>query len=165
MSRRRKIILAVIGLPVLGFLILQIIPVGSIKSSLARDANPPVTQVINWDSPETERLARTACMDCHSNETVWPWYSNIAPVSWLITYDVNNGRDAMNFSNLAPEDYDLSDMEWHLYNNMPPRKYLIMHPDANLTDEQRDALMAGFRATFTSANPGDGSMEGMDMGN
>ena len=62
--------------------------------------NPPVTQGPKWDSPETEKLMRGACMDCHSDETVWPWYSNVAPVSWLVQKDVVQGRAYLNVSEL-----------------------------------------------------------------
>jgi Haem-binding domain len=51
-----------------------------------------------WDSPKTRALAVTACFDCHSNETAWPWYTNVAPMSWLTQRDVDEGRDALNFS-------------------------------------------------------------------
>lgn len=60
--------------------------------------NPPVRSEPAWDSPQTKTLAVRACYDCHSNETVWPWYSSIAPASWLIYRDVNNGRRELNFS-------------------------------------------------------------------
>ena len=53
--------------------------------------NPPVGAEPSWDSPETRALARQACFDCHSNETEWPAYSTVAPVSWLIQHDVSEG--------------------------------------------------------------------------
>ena len=59
------------------FLAIQFVPYGRDHS------NPPVIGEPTWNSPETRALAVRACFDCHSNETVWPWYSNIAPVSWL----------------------------------------------------------------------------------
>ena len=60
--------------------------------------NPPVGAEPTWDSPETRALAKQACFDCHSNETEWPAYSRVAPVSWLIQHDVSEGRAALNFS-------------------------------------------------------------------
>ena len=60
--------------------------------------NPRVTQEPVWDRPQTRMLAVRACFDCHSNETVWPWYSNIAPMSWLIQRDVDEGRRKLNYS-------------------------------------------------------------------
>lgn len=158
MSRNRKIVVAIVGIVVAGFLLLQIFPIGRIRPVFAREPNPPITASIEWNSQETERMSRTACFDCHSNETVYPWYSHIAPISWLVTRDVNRGRDAMNFSEDAPTEYNLEDLDWHLFNDMPPRLYLILHPEADLTDEQTAILLSGFQATFTEA-----SHEGMDM--
>ncbi len=102
----------------------------------------------SWDAAQTRDLAVRACFDCHSNETVWPWYSNIAPVSWAVQRDVDGGRDKLNFS------------EWHLEHegdeaaetvrdrSMPPRQYLFMHPEARLSDTELDALAAGLAATL-----------------
>jgi len=59
--------------------------------------NPPVQAEITAD-PAVKPLLRRACYDCHSNETVWPWYSNVAPASWLIASDVEEGRSNLNFS-------------------------------------------------------------------
>jgi hypothetical protein len=159
MSRRRKIVLGMGVLLIVGFLILQIIPIGSLRPALARVENPAVSVRIDWDSAETEQLTRAACFDCHSNETTYPWYAHIAPVSWLVSWDVNRGRQAMNFSVDAPTDYDLADLEWHVTHDMPPSIYVIMHPEANLTEDQKALLLAGFAASLTEA-----SDEGMDMG-
>ena len=71
-------------------LAIQLIPYGRAH------ANPPVLAEPAWDSPATRDLAVRACFDCHSNETVWPWYSNIAPVSWLVQRDVDGGRNKAN---------------------------------------------------------------------
>ena len=75
----------VAGVVLLG--LIQLVPYG-------RDhTNPPVTQEVKWDSPRTRELAVGACYDCHSNLTEWPWYSNVAPISWLTQKDVDEGRD------------------------------------------------------------------------
>ena len=87
--KKRVVLSAGSGLAVLGVLI-QFVPTDR--------ANPPVTREIRWDSEETALLARGACYDCHSNETRWPLYSRVAPVSWLIARDVNRGREHLNFS-------------------------------------------------------------------
>lgn len=148
MSPVRKIIIGIIILAVIGLVIIQFLPMGNFFSTLANPGNPPVKTTIAWDSAETERLARTACYDCHSNETVYPWYARIAPVSWLVFRDINQGRWGMNFSEDPLDGYNTGDMEWHIYNDMPPRIYLPLHPEANLTDEQKAQLVAGFKATF-----------------
>ena len=158
MSRRRKIIISIAGILVIGFFLLQVMPIGMIRPNFERKPDPKTTTTVEWNSPEVHNLVRRACFDCHSNETTYPWYSQVAPVSWLVNRDVNQGRGAMNFSQDAATDYDIKDLEWHLYNDMPPRIYLVMHPDAKLTDEERAILLEGFKATFTEA-----STEGMDM--
>jgi mono/diheme cytochrome c family protein len=96
----RRLLLS-IGAVVLGTLgAIQLVPYG-------RDhINPQVTQESRWDSARTRALAARACFDCHSNETVWPWYSNVAPVSWLIQRDVDEGRRALpaTSAHLAPDE-------------------------------------------------------------
>lgn len=158
MSRKRKIAATLVGIGVFDFLILQVIPVGSFRDVLRRKANPSVIATIEWNSPDTQNLVKRACFDCHSNETIYPWYAQVAPVSWLVTRDVNKGRAAMNFSEDAATEYNLDDLEWHLSNDMPPNIYLIMHPEVYLTDEQKILLLSGFQKTFTTA-----SQESMDM--
>ena len=81
MSRRRKIILGIVAILVIGFVVLQLIPPESVFPDYKYTGNPPVDPQFKWDSPQTEQLARAACYDCHSNETHYPWYSHIAPVS------------------------------------------------------------------------------------
>lgn len=73
--------------------------------------NPPVESDIPT-SPEVKTVLRRACYDCHSHETVWPWYSHIAPVSWLIVHDVHEGRAELNFST------------WHRYSTQEQVKQL-----------------------------------------
>lgn len=148
MPQLRRLIGYALALGVAGFLLIQIIPVGRFIASLERKPNPPVNPSFVWDSAEAEQIARAACYDCHSNETVWPWYSHIAPVSWLVTRDVNKGRAALNFSTDPLGEFNAEDMEWHLYNDMPPPIYLPLHPEARLSDEQKAVLAASFRALF-----------------
>ncbi len=133
-----------IGLVVI-FIAIQF--VGLVVPAFAR-TNPEVTTQIQWDSPRTEALARTACMDCHSNESQWPWYAYIAPVSWLVTNDVNEGRDYLNFSTGRGE-LEAEEMAKVINaGEMPPAIYTLMHGDANLTDAEKQELIAGLQATF-----------------
>ena len=74
------------------FGLIQLVPTG------VSFTNPPVMSEPKWDSPQTRALAQRACFDCHSNETAWPWYTHIAPVSWLTAHDVIDGRSRLNFS-------------------------------------------------------------------
>jgi len=89
--KKRVILWVVIGIVILTLLI-QLIPLP------VRNNNPPVVAEPNWDSPQTHALVKRACFDCHSNETIWPWYSYIAPVSWLVYNDVMEGRSRLDFS-------------------------------------------------------------------
>jgi hypothetical protein len=87
-----RILAVLIGLGVLGFTAIQLVPFGH------DHANPAVVKEPAWPDPQTRQLAQRACFDCHSNQTSWPWYSNIAPVSWLVQRDVLEGRQRLNFS-------------------------------------------------------------------
>ena len=147
MSRIRIIILAVVGIGIAGFIVLQLIPANSINAKFAPAGNPPVTYAIKWDSPETEQLARAACFDCHSNETRAMWYSNIAPVSWLVNKDINEGRQKLNFSTGRHIEGDEM-IEQIQRGKMPPDIYVPMHPEANLTAGQKQQLIDGLQATF-----------------
>lgn len=147
MKRARLVILAIVGILVIGFVILQIIPGSSINAKFADPGNPPVTNTIQWDSPQTEQLFRAACMDCHSNETKYPWYSTIAPVKWLVNKDINEGRRKLNISTGRRIEGDEM-IEQIQRGKMPMSIYLPMHPDANLTAEQKKQLMDGIQATF-----------------
>lgn len=79
----KRTLLYTLGGAVLLFALLQLVPYGR------NHTNPPAVSQIAWDSPQTLDLAQRACFDCHSNETKWPWYTNIAPFSWLIQRDVD----------------------------------------------------------------------------
>ena len=151
MSRRRKLILGVIGVIFVGFIGLQLIPPEQVFSDYKYPGNPPVGQQFQWDSPQTEQLARSACYDCHSNETVYPWYSHIAPVSWLVYDDVNVARDSLNFSTWTKQEIDVDDIIDQIQQGaMPKPIYLPLHPEAHLTAEQKAQLIAGLQATFAN---------------
>lgn len=141
---RRTTLRIVGGLAVLG---LVLITLGTL--SVPHD-NPPVTQSIVWDSSETEQLARSACFDCHSNETRWPWYSYVAPSAFWVRGNVEMARSAVNFSTYA--NLEGSEMARRIRaGEMPPLEYRLLHPEANLTSEQQTALIDGFEATFRGA--------------
>jgi mono/diheme cytochrome c family protein len=112
--------------------------------------NPPVTGTPQWDSPRTAELFKRACNDCHSNETVWPWYSNVAPVSWLIDLDVKIGRSKFNISEWGrPGKNEGEEAAGEVRNGkMPPWFYLPAHPEAKLTPAEKEELVKGLVATF-----------------
>lgn len=118
--------------------VMQLVPYGRDHS------NPPVSAEPKWDSPETRALFKRACFDCHSNETTWPWYANVAPVSWLVQNDVDGGREHLNFSEWDRAQRHAGDVAFETRNgDMPPWFYLPMHPDAKLSDAEVKALMDG----------------------
>lgn len=125
------------------FAVMQIIPYG-------RDhTNPPTVAEPAWDSPRTRELAARACFDCHSYNTRWPGYSHVAPFSWVVQHNVDSARTVMNFSDWT-RSWDLSHQAVSsvLGREMPPRQYLLMHPDAELTDAETLELAKGLQRTF-----------------
>jgi hypothetical protein len=135
---KKKIILwAIIAIVLLGILI-QLIPLPG------RGNNPPVAAEPKWDSPQTRALAKRACFDCHSNETVWPWYSYVAPVSWLVYRDTMAGRSRLNFSEWNNSQRGAGEIAEVLQEGeMPPMIYLPMHPSAQLTAAEKQQLVNG----------------------
>ncbi len=127
------------------FFLIQLVPYGR------QHANPPVQSEPNWDSPQTRALASTACFDCHSNEVDWsPWYTSVAPASWLVEHDVDEGRQYLNFSewDQGGKPRELDEL-WEVlqHGSMPPSQYLLIHSEADLTPAEVDQLVAGLQAT------------------
>ena len=123
------------------FVLIQFVPDGRDHS------NPPIISEPNWDSLRTRELAVTACFDCHSNETIWPWYSNIAPVSWLVYKDTIEGRETLNYSDWANCKGDGCDpkeaKESILEGEMPMPIYVNTHPEARLSPNEQQELING----------------------
>ena len=130
-------------------LAIQLVPYGR------RHDNPAVVREPPWDRPRTRDLFFRACKDCHSHETTWPWYSSVAPVSWLVRWDVSEGRSHLDVS-------DWNEREHHgdeaaklvRQGKMPPWYYLLAHPEARLSDPDRGALVLGLVATFGEEGAG-----------
>lgn len=128
------------------FLAIQVVPYGRDHS------NPPVTAEPAWDGPETRALAKQACFDCHSNETEWPAYASVAPASWLVQRDVNEGRAVLNFSEwLRPQEEAKEAAQEVLEGEMPPAAYKWIHPHARLSAADRDRLGQGLTRTLGPA--------------
>jgi len=135
--KKKIIIWVLIGLVVVGLLI-QLIPLPG------RGNNPPVVSEPPWDSPQTRLLVKRACFDCHSNESRWPLYAYVAPVSWLIYNDVMEGRSRMNFSEWNTRSRDMGDIIEEIQSGgMPPAIYLPLHPEAQLTSAEKQQLITG----------------------
>ena len=100
---------------------------------------------------EVGEKIKNACYDCHSHNTKYPWYSNIAPVSWLLKEHVNNGRNHLNFSiwsdyKESKKDHKLDEcIEMVETGEMPMKGYVLLHEEANLTNEQKHAMIDWFR--------------------
>lgn len=142
----KRLLLILVFVGVIAFVALQLIPVNR--------TNPPVVREIQWDSPETRALAARACFDCHSNETKFPWYASIAPPSLLMGNHITEGRDNMNFSDWDNYYLEYDEIEEQIVEGeMPPGSYLLMHPEARLSDAEKQQLLAGLRATI-AADPG-----------
>ena len=110
--------------------------------------NPPVSEEPAWNDPATRQLAARACFDCHSNQTHWPWYSFVAPASWIVTNDVMGGRHQLNFSEWDRPQKDADEAAEAVEEGyMPLSIYTPLHPEAQLTDAEVKRLAAGFRAT------------------
>jgi hypothetical protein len=96
--------------------------------------------------PETLALFERACQNCHSERTEWPWYSHVAPMSWLIARDVQQARQHMNLSRWQEYSNDerlglLSEIGSAVRNReMPKQRYLLLHPEARLTDKERQQI-------------------------
>lgn len=121
----------------LGILI-QLVPVDR--------SNPPV--VLEVEAPgDVQDILQRACYDCHSNETNWPWYSRVAPVSWRLAWHVGQGREDLNFSDWPAFDFEQQDLEFDDIRDqiekdrMPPWDYRLMHPEARLSDAERRTLI------------------------
>ena len=91
-------------------------------------------------------------MDCHSNLTTWPWYSNVAPISWLVQNDVDEGRGELNLSTDEPELDEMIDAIRE--GSMPPWQYKPTHTGSRLSDQEKQDLIRGLQATFGGARGG-----------
>lgn len=111
--------------------------------------NPPVRQEPAWDSPTTRELARRACFDCHSNEVQVPWYGHIAPLAWIVRDHVDEGRAALNFSEMdRPQEEAHEAGEEVEEGEMPPNYYLALHADARLSKTEHEQLVRGLNRTL-----------------
>src|SRR5690349_24973871 len=118
--------------------LIQLVPYGRDHATHPDGTEP------KWNSPRTRELALRACFDCHSNQTRWPWYSWIAPASWLVQHDVDEGRRELNFSEWVRTYEEAGESaETVLEGEMPPWTYTVLHGDARLTPDEQRALADG----------------------
>ena len=139
------------------FVAIQFVPYGW------KHSNPPVTQDAPWPDAESEHLARVACYDCHSNETNWKAYTYVAPISWLSVHDVEEGRSKLNFSEWDGDRGNVDEAgETIEGGSMPPTQYTIVHRDANLSDAEKQKLIAALNAMDGGGGDNSGSGNGED---
>ena len=126
---RRSIL--VVALVMLG--VIQAVPYGG------NPTNPPVRVEPPWDSERTRRLAGRLCFDCHSNATVWPWFSQVALISWLIQRDVEHGRRVVNFSEWDRRQNEALESATALRSGeVPPGRYAWLRPGMRLSAIERE---------------------------
>ena len=133
----------------IAFIAIQFVPYGWWHE------NPPVIEDAPWPDAETEHIARVSCYSCHSNETDWPAYSYIAPMSWLVRRDVEAGRHKLNFSNWNDDSDEADDaVETIQDGSMPPDRYTLLHREARLSDAEAARLVAALAAMESRDNSG-----------
>ena len=141
--RLLKIVLWGLAITIALFGLMQLIPYGRTHK------NPPILREPAWNSARTRELAVRACFNCHSNETKWPWYANVAPMSWVVLFDVNVAREVLNFSEWN-RTYEMAPYchQSIMSNNMPTAKYRMAHPEADLTPQEMSDLANGLDETM-----------------
>jgi mono/diheme cytochrome c family protein len=136
--------------------VIQLVPYGR------SHANPVIQTEAKWDNHTTRALFNRACADCHSNRTMWPWYSNVAPISWLLQAHVDGGRKKFNI-NVKDFGEEAGNAAEVIQNGkMPEPSYLPLHPEARLSDVETAQLIAGVRATFGAEG---GILKGVEIVN
>jgi hypothetical protein len=147
---RRTLKWSVIGIVALALLI-QLVPYGRAHS------NPPVTQAAKWPTGPGQQIAEAGCYDCHSNLTTWRWYSNLAPASWLVTHDVEGGRDNLNFSEWDKPQPDVGEVTEKVSSGeMPPLQYTLIHRSAKLSSTEKQQLVAAITRLYATDPPPPG---------
>jgi hypothetical protein len=128
--------------------LIQLVPYGRAHN------DPAPTRQARFAEASTQKLFDGACADCHSDHTSWPLYSDIAPISWLVQHDVDDGRRRMNLSEWDKNQPELREIEDVIVGGgMPPVQYKLIHGKSRLSTAERRQLAAGFRAMFASQAP------------
>ena len=127
-------------LTLLAFIGIQFIPIMNVPANIPTKADEELQAPQN-----IQAILKRSCFDCHSNHTTFPWYSNIAPVSWFTKHHVEEGREHMNFSTWAKYDDEkklkyLDKIPKAIKSKMPLPSYLLIHKDAKLSEADKKAL-------------------------
>jgi hypothetical protein len=114
---------------------IQLLPFGR------QHTNPGISAEPDWPDPAIRTLAVRTCFDCHSNQTAWPWYSSVAPISWITQRHVDEGRQVLNFSEWGRPQEGLREAgEAVEEGEMPPGYYRFLHRSARLSPAETAAL-------------------------
>lgn len=134
----------ILGTLAIAAIAIQFIPYGKDHTNL------PVISEPQWDSPRTKELFARACADCHSHETKYPWYSKIAPISWLVEHDIHEGREHFNVSLWGEQKKNEGEdaAKEVREGEMPMWIYTLAHPEAKLTGTEKQELLSGLEKTF-----------------
>lgn len=141
---RKRILIAVGAFLFVAFCALQFVPVQ--RTNPLGSGDPPAPRDVMW-------TLRRACYDCHSNETRWPIWAYVAPISWRVVDDVEKARSVLNFSNWGALTPEQRTAQRHMVNwtttahRMPAWYYITLHPDAKLELTELKALAAWSRDT------------------
>jgi hypothetical protein len=151
--RLRRIFIAVCAGSAFAFAGIQLLPAPP-------RTNPPVQRDRTIEArlkvtPQVEAMLHHACINCHSHETAWPWYSRVAPVSWMLGRDVNAARTAMNLSQWSPNPGEqIAYLTAACVNvqggRMPPPDYRFMHPEARVTPDEAKTFCAWSKTQISS---------------
>jgi hypothetical protein len=131
---------------VLAFFLVIFIGAQFVRGERTNPPSKPEDSLLRKATPDVRAILQRSCADCHSNETVWPWYAHVAPMSWLVANDVAAARDRMNFSEWGGYDSDDQDKLFSSMctmvtrRRMPLSQYLIIHRDAKLSDADIQAI-------------------------
>lgn len=132
------------------FIAIQFVPYGWHHS------NPPVVQDAPWPNAASASIARESCYGCHSNETDWPLYSYVAPMSWLVRGHVDDGRDRLNFSRWDRDSDEADDaVDEVLEGQMPLSQYTLIHRSAKLTAAETQILVDALRQMDDASGSND----------
>jgi hypothetical protein len=145
-SLKKIALWTIVGLFAL-FVLIQFIPYG-------RDhTEQPATNAFKWSSPTAEAVAKESCYDCHSNETKWWWAVKVAPFSWLAQHDIDGAQEVFNFSEWNGV-MTTEELRRAINDNMPPLQFTLLHPNAKLSDAEKQTLVRGFQASLADNGGG-----------
>ena len=129
-----------------------------VNSIPVKMSNPPITSDIKTPN-NVKNILRESCYDCHSNETIWYWYTEFSPISWLIARDVNEGREHLNFSTWdkysTTEKKELlaESIETIQEGEMPMKIYELMHPEAKINKDELNVLITWINKEYGLIEP------------